>query len=155
MNEAMQLELINANKCSEDQLQRNAAPIVIQDLFRTVRRIILRTIIGDMIDSKFIERYNHKFYSDTIDDNNDQHHQRKQQQQQRPNRRKGDDFISEFIIFQDEVEECTAKAAVCPEWLAKPLFLSQCKSNRVSLVDRIAEVLKDLMLDLETGDCCW
>lgn len=89
--------------------------VVVIDFMVTVRRIILRTITYEMVGSGVVEMYNSQ---------NDA------------------DFISDFMVFQDLVEECTAKAAVCPAWLAKVWFLKDCENKRLSLVAKLMTAIQ-------------
>lgn len=52
-----------------------------------------------------------------------------------------DDFISEFMEFQDRLEDATAKAAVLPRWLALPLVLWPVAYRRHRLSHKIASFI--------------
>ena len=88
--------------------------VLVEDFFVTARRIILRTITYEMIGKNVVDKY------DTINNT---------------------DFISDFMIFQDLVEDCTAKAAVCPTWLASVLFLKDCERRRLLIVSRLSDAM--------------
>jgi hypothetical protein len=85
--------------------------VIVEDFFVTVRRVILRTIAYEMIGGPVVDMYN------SINDA---------------------DFISDFMVFQDLVEDCTAKAAVCPAWLSSVMFLKDCEKKRLTIASKLA-----------------
>mmetsp|Transcript_37539 Transcript_37539/g.58635 ORF Transcript_37539/g.58635 Transcript_37539/m.58635 type:complete len:302 (-) Transcript_37539:119-1024(-) len=53
-------------------------------------------------------------------------------------------MVDEFMIFQDELEEAVAKAAVLPKWLAKPLFLSPVAAMRMKIANRLCRSIVEI-----------
>lgn len=54
-------------------------------------------------------------------------------------------LIEQFMAFQDDLEDCTAKSAVLPRKLALPLFLLPLKRRRLRLEQIIAKRLNDAL----------
>lgn len=88
----------------------------IPDFFAFVRRVILASMISELLGPKFSEEYNALV--------------------------KGADLIDEFMTFQDFVEDSTAKAAVLPTWLSLPVCLWSCQRKRGVLVRSLEACLK-------------
>lgn len=95
-------------------------PTEITDFLATTRRVILQAVTFEMIGCSVVNAYNTIYKSD---------------------------FVSDFMVFQDLVEECTAKAAVCPEWLASVLFLKDCENKRFILVSKLEEAIRQVTQD--------
>ena len=55
----------------------------------------------------------------------------------------GDAFLDAFMAFQDQLEDATAKAAVLPRWLARPLILRPVERLRRGVRERLAAALDD------------
>jgi hypothetical protein len=88
----------------------------IPDFFAFVRRIILASMVSELLGPEFVKEYNEST--------------------------KGADFIQEFMIFQDYVEDSTAKAAVLPTWISLPLCLWPCQKRRGVLRGSVERCLK-------------
>ena len=52
-------------------------------------------------------------------------------------------FLDAFMAFQDQLEDATAKAAVLPRWLARPLILRPVERLRRGVRERLAAALDD------------
>lgn len=99
--------------------------VFVPDFMVTCRRIILQTMTYEMIGKRVVEMYG------AVNNNAN--------------------FVSDFMVFQDLVEDCTAKAAVCPTWLATFLFLNDCQNKRLELVSKIENAISRA-LDSSEGD---
>lgn len=55
-------------------------------------------------------------------------------------------FLDEFMEFQDELEDVTAKAVVLPKWIARPALLLPVKRKRLQLQAKITKRLDELFL---------
>ena len=85
------------------------------DWFPFIRRVILRATIEQMIGSAFLQSW--------------------------------DDFsfVTEFMSFQDTLEDVTAKAVVLPRWLAMPTMLLPLKRRRERLQQIIQKRLQVIL----------
>lgn len=120
LEETSQLYWMYLNDAIRDEVNCDVGQVVlVEDFFLTVRRVILRTMTYEMIGSVVVDMYN------AIN---------------------ATDFISDFMIFQDLVEDCTAKAAVCPTWLASVLFLKDCERKRLKIVSRLSFAMKRVLV---------
>lgn len=78
------------------------------ELFHLLRRVLLRVTIDQMIGSSFLKH-----------DKNDEL------------------FLDDFMQYQDELEDVTAKAVVLPRWIALPLLLRPVRKLRDTLQNTI------------------
>ena len=99
--------------------------VFVADLVETSRRVILRALSYEMIGTKVVEIYNTLYETD---------------------------FVTDFMVFQDLVEECTAKAAVCPAWLSSILFLKDCENHRLGIVSRLESAMRQAIDTTDHND---
>jgi cytochrome P450 len=92
------------------------------ELFQLVRRVVLRATVDRMIGPKFLDG--------TQDDV----------------------FLKEFMAFQDQLEDVTAKAVVLPRWFALPALLWPVRKQRETLQGRIVERLNGILLTDTDGE---
>ena len=120
LEELSQLYWKCINESIEVEIQSDSVrgkDTIVPDFLNFSRRVILRTMTYEMIGRDVVKFYNSM----------------------------NDDFISVFMDFQDDVEECTAKAAVCPAWLATLLFLKDCEKKRLNIVSKLAVAIEDAL----------
>ena len=56
----------------------------------------------------------------------------------------GSDLVSDFLQFQDQVEEAIAQAAVLPRIIAVPMFLNPVEKKRRCIVDKLETIISDI-----------
>ena len=64
------------------------------------------------------------------------------------------DLITEFLQFQDRVEEAIAQSTVLPRVLSKLLYLHPVQSMRRRIVDKLEGVITGIWAELHSGKLC-
>lgn len=95
---------------------------VVQDFFGFIRRIIFISVVSEFLGTTLIQTYNDNGATGSSD------------------------FVSEFMQFQDSVEDATAKSAVLPLWLSLPICLWSCARRREVIVSKLENCLKQMWL---------
>ena len=62
------------------------------------------------------------------------------------------EVLSNFMTFQDQLEDATAKAVILPRWLSLPLFLWPVQRRRQVLQTQIRKILSTMVRDIDTND---
>lgn len=127
-------KIIKANYFTHTQLGRSAAALcrfideamqqevsalkddLVPDFITFVRKIVLSALIQEMLGPELPNR----FLALTG----------------------GRSLVDDFIVLQDGIEDATARAAVTPAWLARPLFLNAAASRRNVMVSHLQECLE-------------
>ena len=65
----------------------------------------------------------------------------------------GVDLITEFLIFQDKVEEAIAQSTVLPRFLSLLLYLKPVESMRLRIVKKLEQVINSIWKELHLGMC--
>lgn len=87
-----------------------------EDLFTTVRRIVLQAVMVHLLGEGLLCRYEAE----------------------------GRDFLADFMLFQDRVEDATAKGVTLPQWLSLPLAWGPVARERHLLQQRLATAIEAL-----------
>ena len=95
------------------------------EFFGLIRRVMLRVTVDRMIGSAF---WGKKDQDDLAEDT----------------------FLDEFLAFQDELEDVTAKAVVLPRWIALPTLLWPVRKKRERLQRTIAQRLAIILHNSST-----
>lgn len=85
------------------------------DFMMLTRRVILGTVIHEFFGCKFLDIYGMLH---------------------------GGDILTDFMTFQDQVEETTAQSAVLPQFLALPLYLWPCQKQFHRLRENITSTVE-------------
>lgn len=115
MNQAFNRILISIDEILRTEIKNSKGSI--SDIITFIRKVILLAISWELIGKSVIEIYNSK---------------------------PGQDFLIDFMLFQDCVEDVTAKAAVLPTWLALPICLWKSEVRRKCIVSKIDLCFKEL-----------
>ena len=120
-----------------DQLSRLKDQSCIPDFISFIRKVVLSTIIDDMLGSKLLKQY-HTNNGRTVTNVSPAVVATESDGR--------GDFIEDFIALQDGIEDATATATVLPDWLALPTCLWAAASRREKLTRRLVGCLQALWI---------
>ena len=123
--ESLRMELSATHLSIPNTAEVNGGHIVLDDFMMITRRIILRGVVDVFLSRHFSVVYEQQT---------------------------GTAFATEFMDFQDTVEEATATAAVLPVFVAYPLCLYGCQQRRLVLTERMSRTVQRLWTDLDAGE---
>jgi len=100
----------------------------LRDMLDTMRRAMLHTVVLHLLGSGVLAAFNG------------------------PPGRHSRDLLSEFMVFQDRVEDATTKGVALPSWLSRPLIWWPVRLRRWRLRRRLAEAVAAVWAPASGGE---
>lgn len=121
MRDALDQEVVGVAVAAAKDDNASSKTTTHVDLFLLIRRVMLRTTIDVMIGKSFLHAVDNTNTTTTADD---------------------DDFVQDYMNFQDALEDVTAKAVLLPKPLALLFLLWPLQRRRIQLQQRIVTRLE-------------